>query len=461
MIRTLFVEDEFFVRQGFVHSLPWEKFGITIIGEADNGDAALAFLRDNEADMLITDLTMPFKSGLELLKEVNTLYPSLATVVLTCHRDFDFVQEALRLGALDYIVKTRLDAAELESALARISERMSQRQQQPKSLSPGLLLVPIGGEIRQFPERLRSAHGLSLNRIEGDSWFVPDPGEAAVSLAEEADAAGWAAVQITEHWNEDSRIIAELLSSYRRYSFPYRWSRATASTIVSVAELKRQQFAKRQPAAAVAELAKCWFSCGWIFESELFEEWLVFVQRCEPPVGELAAMTEASLLGWRLSDGLRDAGMPEQLVTSPDFIWDRWTEELRQSRDCLLRRYESLHYSRDVYASALKSLEVIRRHLKEGLSQGEVARMVGLSRSYFSQIFKSIFMMSFNDYVKALSISTAQRLLAVREHPIYWIAEQAGFKDERYFSRVFREHTGMLPSEYRIRSLHGSVDARP
>ncbi|MBW7460806.1 helix-turn-helix transcriptional regulator, partial [Paenibacillus sepulcri] len=135
------------------------------------------------------------------------------------------------------------------------------------------------------------------------------------------------------------------------------------------------------------------------------------------------------------------------------FSWDRWTRELRLARECLQRRYHALRYSKEVYTSALKSLEMIRLHLKEGLSQGEVARLVGLSRSYFSQVFKDIFGMSFNEYVKALSICTAQRMLATTEHPIYWIAEQSGFQDERYFSRVFREHAGLLPSEYRFRCL--------
>ena len=56
---------------------------------------------------------------------------------------------------------------------------------------------------------------------------------------------------------------------------------------------------------------------------------------------------------------------------------------------------------------------------------------------------------SFNDYVRDERIDLAQQLLEQTTNPIYWVAEQCGYPNEKYFSRVFREQKGLLPSEYR------------
>ncbi|QHT59602.1 helix-turn-helix domain-containing protein [Paenibacillus lycopersici] len=450
MIRTLFVEDEYFVRQGFIHSLPWAKYGMRIIGEADNGEAALEFLRDHEVDLLVTDLTMPIKSGLELLHEAKTLYPSLPAVVLTCHRDFDCVQEALRLGAVDYIVKTRLDSEEIEQSLNRIRERLAERAADASRASAGLVLVPLAGAEEAWRDRVLHACRGAMSELPAGAWFLPEPpGAEWERVAGEAASAGWAAVQVTGHRQEDSRTVKELLSAYVTRAFPYRWAPRGGMLKVSIRDAKQSAAAKTNSAEDMAEIAKHWRSYGWVFEEAEFKDWLTLVQDREPPLAKLRPLVEEAASGWAMSEGMRTAGL--KLREERDFMWETWTGRLTDARGCLLRRFASLHHSREVYASALRSLDVIREALKNGLNQVEVARVVGLSRSYFSQVFKDTFGMSFNEYVRAYSISNARKLLIQTSYPIYWIAEQSGFQDERYFSRVFRESTGLLPSEYRIR----------
>lgn len=72
-----------------------------------------------------------------------------------------------------------------------------------------------------------------------------------------------------------------------------------------------------------------------------------------------------------------------------------------------------------------------------------------MSRSYFSQCFKQLTGKSFNEYVRHIRIERAKEYLTHTQKPIGWIAEHTGYLDEKYFSRLFREQTGMLPSEYR------------
>src|SRR5690349_234280 len=105
MIKVLVVDDDHLVRRGFISMMPWGKYGLEVVGEAGNGRKALEFLAEQNVDLLITDLAMPVMSGIELMKQVKQTKRDIHMVVLTFHQDFELIQEALRLGALDYITK--------------------------------------------------------------------------------------------------------------------------------------------------------------------------------------------------------------------------------------------------------------------------------------------------------------------------------------------------------------------
>ncbi|MDR9856931.1 response regulator [Paenibacillus sp. VCA1] len=124
MTNVLVVDDDHLVRKGFIGIMPWQKYGFTVAGEAGNGEKALELLKTTEVDLLITDLAMPVMSGLELMREVKDKYPRICMVVLTFHHDFALIQEALRLGAVDYITKIELEQEQLDGILSRIAGRI-------------------------------------------------------------------------------------------------------------------------------------------------------------------------------------------------------------------------------------------------------------------------------------------------------------------------------------------------
>ncbi|MEK4356719.1 helix-turn-helix domain-containing protein [Paenibacillus sp. FSL M7-1455] len=124
MTSVLVVDDDHLVRKGFIGIMPWQKYGFTVAGEAGNGEKALELLENTKVDLLITDLAMPVMSGLELMREVKEKYPGTFMVVLTFHHDFALIQEALRLGAVDYITKIELEQEQLDGILCRIAGRI-------------------------------------------------------------------------------------------------------------------------------------------------------------------------------------------------------------------------------------------------------------------------------------------------------------------------------------------------
>lgn len=132
MRKILIVDDEKIVRSEILRLADWEKYGMEVVGEAENGRAALEFLDSHPVDVMITDLSMPGLSGMEFLQAVREKYPELRIIVMTMHQNFDYIQQAMRLGVVDYITKTRIEKENfgeiLEGILKRLSAQSGVRQ---------------------------------------------------------------------------------------------------------------------------------------------------------------------------------------------------------------------------------------------------------------------------------------------------------------------------------------------
>lgn len=104
MIRVVVAEDHQLVRQGIVKLL--EGAGdFQVLGEADNGREALTLVATLQPDVMILDITMPQLDGLETLAEIATFNPKPQVVILSMHSDPATVRQALRAGAIGYVVK--------------------------------------------------------------------------------------------------------------------------------------------------------------------------------------------------------------------------------------------------------------------------------------------------------------------------------------------------------------------
>ena len=96
-----------------------------------------------------------------------------------------------------------------------------------------------------------------------------------------------------------------------------------------------------------------------------------------------------------------------------------------------------------------KIKEYIQEHMAEALSLQKVSREMGVSQTYLSRLFRKYENSTFNNYLTALRMEKAKVLLKSGDR-IYVkdVAEQVGYKDQFYFSRIFHSYTGVRPSEY-------------
>ena len=119
MIRVLLADDHAIVRNGLKEIL--EATGdIVIAAEATNGHEALTRVRENEIDVAVVDLSMPGRSGVELIKLIKAERPKLRLLVLSMHSEEQYAVRAVRAGAAGYLTKESA-ADELVAAIRRIA----------------------------------------------------------------------------------------------------------------------------------------------------------------------------------------------------------------------------------------------------------------------------------------------------------------------------------------------------
>jgi NarL family two-component system response regulator LiaR len=104
-IRILIADDHTVVRKGLNALLSDHKYGIDVVGEAANGDEAITLSRQLEPDVILMDLIMPGRSGMDAIAEIKKRQPSSRILVLTSFSDDEYVVKAIRAGAYGYLRK--------------------------------------------------------------------------------------------------------------------------------------------------------------------------------------------------------------------------------------------------------------------------------------------------------------------------------------------------------------------
>lgn len=123
MIRLLIVDDEKVIRDGLTTTMQWEKMGISVVGAAKDGEEALKLCELWHPHIVLTDVRMPKMNGIELMKQIKEMMPNIKVIILSGHSEFTYAKEALKYGAVDYLIKPVV-AEELEIVLGKIIEKM-------------------------------------------------------------------------------------------------------------------------------------------------------------------------------------------------------------------------------------------------------------------------------------------------------------------------------------------------
>ncbi|MFC4597729.1 response regulator [Cohnella hongkongensis] len=121
MRKAVVVDDEGYARKGLIGLVPWAKLGFEVVGEAEDGEDAYAFIDEHRPDVVITDIRMPVMDGLELIRQVRESgNRETRFIIISGYGDFKYAQQAVRYGVEDYLLKP-IDENELAGTLERIA----------------------------------------------------------------------------------------------------------------------------------------------------------------------------------------------------------------------------------------------------------------------------------------------------------------------------------------------------
>jgi len=141
-VKILLADDHPIVRQG-LRTLLQAEAGFVMVGEASTGLEALQLVERSKPDVLIIDLMMPGMNGLEVLRQVNKLFPNVRVIVLSMHSNEAYVLEALKHGAAGYVLKES-NSADLIQAVREViagrrylSSPLSERAIEARPKRPG------------------------------------------------------------------------------------------------------------------------------------------------------------------------------------------------------------------------------------------------------------------------------------------------------------------------------------
>lgn len=144
-IRVLLVDDHAIVRDG-LRTLIQSDREMEIVGEAGNGEEAVTLARQTKPDVILMDLVMPVKSGLEAIQEIKAENPEVGILVLTSFGEDDKVFPAIKAGALGYLLKDSRPAGILEAIYSvfrgesslhpSIATKLIRELRQPSELPP-------------------------------------------------------------------------------------------------------------------------------------------------------------------------------------------------------------------------------------------------------------------------------------------------------------------------------------
>lgn len=126
-MRIMVVEDEELLRQGLINMIERMKLPYSVVASSVDGEDALEQLAYIGIDLIITDIRMPKKDGLQLLGEVSVLYPEIRSIILSGYDDFEYAKKAMKLNCQDYLLKPFI-YSELYELLDKISQDIISEQ---------------------------------------------------------------------------------------------------------------------------------------------------------------------------------------------------------------------------------------------------------------------------------------------------------------------------------------------
>ena len=127
VFKVLIADDEYWTREKLKRMIEWGQYHLKLLEPAEDGEQVLNRIEEEQPDILITDINMPFLNGVDLLKVIQKKYPEVITFVISGYDDFEYVKETFMAGSINYLVKP-VSKIDLVNAVVKALEIISELQ---------------------------------------------------------------------------------------------------------------------------------------------------------------------------------------------------------------------------------------------------------------------------------------------------------------------------------------------
>ncbi|WP_141503023.1 response regulator transcription factor [Paenibacillus luteus] len=508
-LRVLIVDDEIPLRQE-LRIFPWEDCDAVLAGEASNGAEALQLCEACAPDVVITDITMPVMDGITLIRELRKQYPKVQMILLTCHSDFHYVQEALRLGALEYILKVSMEEDELKQALdkvraAMMKDRIAQESEkrEQRMLQAALFSKLLHGQSVESSdwhpmgmdgEKSALLVRLMINVSHSAYLSVKQPIQQLLAEMERNDPSWltWLTLREKEYFilidaGQPSEFVMQTLGiavqAMNDLIFrdcPLMNQHSAVHAIVS------HPFKTKEDLASSLAHSTEWKDAlfyDYAMESQVFtnhpmlltdmtdkkaKEMNELLRKASWSTSALRDCLHGEFIHWSSKHRIKPEQLKERMLNwQVDWLKVQEGEELdgsgiaqlmeaqtlSQLVACVIRAINAVEQGRTRSRVEIRSaVQWIKDHMQEQISLPHIADQVGLSPHYVSKLFREETGSTVNQYILRLRMEKAVELLKHTNKKVYEIAEEVGIPSYRYFTVTFRNWTGVSPTDYKRHS---------
>lgn len=467
MYRVLVVDDEKIEREGIKFLLSREE-GEFEISEASNGRQALEILRNEEIDILLTDIKMPHMDGLELAKKAKEKKEELQIVIFSGYNDFSFAQEAIRYGVKEYVLKPvdpDIFSETLEKVRSEIDKNKNRKIRDQKE-QDFLQQYFLQNYIYTGKKEILEKAGEMINLDTWNQWHCAILVESSQNFFDTADEnlaedmrkelrriffyLNLNARQSLFLFNDvycDYLLVANQLYTVMKRQYPGSFHLAVSRKfegcealpeIMTELEQQMQRISEDISRKDIQQL-KVHFQCltdKYKSSTQFSAMYIKFV---------FSNVIQALFEETQFSEERRLDKEIDRLYNCSDIsqILQVTEENIREYENFLER---SMSESRNEVA-AVKNY--IYQHYGEDLSLEMLAEKVYLSSGYLSFIFKKETGMNLNRFIRVFRMEKAKELLCSTNMKVAQVSEKVGFSNVSYFCRSFREYYGSSPESYR------------
>lgn len=495
-LQVLIVDDEENIREGLKWLIDWETIGYHVMGTARNGEEAYYICREQEVDVVLTDIRMPVMDGLALAGRLYKERNGIIVIIMSAYKDFAYAQEAIQYHVQSYILKpvnSEKLCRELELILTRsvFSEKKKRRQSDLlKKIIFSQITKEEGAELEigmqsacfqcvQVRWEGKEREETERNRIFGE-----------ISDYMEENGLGYACVDVSGH------LVLLFMIPWEKKKDLVRFI-CMAEEILEHESGEKPLIAVGQCVQKIEEVHRSYCQTNNMFFLDLFgnDDRCIF---CDKLISDKRGMTIAveelcSFInsGQRHEIELFMEGLWERAVKAhiskeemygiaqrifgeiarerPGFCYgESWEKLLEQRTISELILYvkeiclQNTSVKSELSGSCLLAQKVevfVERHIGDmRLNTKYIAQALGYNPAYMGRVFLNARGISVKEHVNKKRIEQACRKLVADNGPIEEIMYEVGYRDISTFYEAFRRIKNITPKEYREKNRTGIGD---